>query len=73
MKTTGKYMNTQEAVVFLREERNIHRSKSWFERGRWAGTGPRFEKIAGRPMTTPEWIDEYLADCENGNDKGGGK
>lgn len=72
-KTRGGYLDTQKTLDYLLEEKNIKRSKAWLERGRWAKTGPRFEKIAGRPMTKPEWIDKYLADCENGNHNGGGK
>lgn len=60
-----EYLDQKKTLEYL-AKKGINRSPFWLERGRWAGTGPRFCKIAGRPYSKPEWVDEYLLNCEKG-------
>jgi len=60
-----EYLDDLESLAYLKKK-GVKKSKAWLERGRWAGTGPRFCKIGGRCLSKRPWLDQYLADCENG-------
>ncbi|OFC61030.1 hypothetical protein BAE30_06275 [Acidithiobacillus caldus] len=51
----------------------LKKSKQWFERKRWDGTGPKFIKIGRKPLYRGSdlnaWLDEQVR--KSTSDKGG--
>lgn len=50
----GKMYTQKEAAPVL------HKSVSWFERSRWAGTGPRFIKVGRSVVYTGKDLNAWL-------------
>jgi len=41
--------------------KNLGKSKSWLDKARCKGNGPRYVKIGGEVFYSDEWLAEYIA------------
>ena len=77
LKNLFTYLKDNSDSLFDTDEssRLIGKSKPWFERHRWSGTGPRFTRIGRKPYYSGENLLHFLEEgshysvCRNKNHK----
>ncbi len=57
----ARYLTRAEQAEYLRE-RGIHYSRNTLQKLASTGGGPKYVLIGGRALSTPAWLDEWVAE-----------